>query len=169
MGGLRSRGGGRINQCRLTRVGVGKKVLILPCSVLWLSTPKLWPWKRQIIAWVFVFLTGGMSIFAAIARFIIIYPKVLRDENASIVNTYELWALIEITTCQMAVCLPALRVYLRSYQTKNMGQSWNMSRTDKMPEVVSCRASSVGDVGEMTHENSSFQELCGVHQIHEEG
>lgn len=141
------------------------KVLILPCSVLWLSAPKLWPWKRQVIAWAFVCLTGGMSTFAAIARFVVIYPKVQKDPNASIINTYELWALVEITTCQLAVCLPALRVYLRSFQTKNTSQSWNLSRA---PEVVSYQASSVGKM-HVAYESSSVQELCGTHQIHEEG
>lgn len=145
------------------RILTQAKVLFLPFSVLWGSTPKLW--KRQIIALAFVFFVGGLSIFAAIARFFVIYPKILRDGNANIVNTYELWALIEITTCQMAVCLPALRVYLRSHQTKNTGQSWN-TRADVEGLAGASRSSTL--VTGKEGENSSFHELLDGQKPQEE-
>lgn len=137
------------------------KVLVLPFSVLWASTPKLW--TRQIIALAVVFFIGGLSIFAAIARFFVIYPKVRRDEKASIINTYELWALVEITTSQMAVCLPALRVYLRGHQSKKTGQSWN-TRTDELHTGASRSTTAVGKDGE----SSSFQELWSGQKPQEE-
>lgn len=34
------------------------------------------------------------------------------------VNTYELWALIEIAASQMTVCLPSLRVWVRGWMKR---------------------------------------------------
>lgn len=34
------------------------------------------------------------------------------------VNTYELWSLIEIAASQMTVCLPALRVWVRGWMKR---------------------------------------------------
>lgn len=131
--------------------------------MLWTSSPKFW--RRHIVALAFVFFVGGLSIFAAIARFFVIYPQVRRDENASIVNTYELWALVEITASQMTVCLPALRVYLRNHKTKNVGQNWHARGNETSMRGRGCRTSKVGENG---NESSSFQELWGGQKSQEE-
>lgn len=82
-------------------------------SVFCTSAPRLW--KTQLLPLSLVFFVGGLSIFAAVGRFISLYPKVHHNANASIVNTYELWGLIEIAASQMTVCLPALRVWVRGW------------------------------------------------------
>lgn len=95
-------------------------ILAVPLSVL--HTLQLG--RRQAVALVVVFLIGGLSIFAAVARFVIIFPKIKKNAKAPIVHTYELWALIEIASSQLTVCLPALRGWLRGRKDNRNRKTW---------------------------------------------
>lgn len=95
-------------------------ILAVPLSVL--HTLQLG--RRQVVALVVVFLIGGLSIFAAVARFVVIFPKIKKNAKAPIVHTYELWALIEIASSQLTVCLPALRGWLRGRKDSRSRMTW---------------------------------------------
>ncbi|KAI5843518.1 hypothetical protein DFP73DRAFT_479078 [Morchella snyderi] len=113
-------------------------ILILPLSVL--HTLQLG--KRQLAGLVVVFFIGSLSIIAAIARLVDIYPKIRKDSNAPIVHTYELWACVEITMGQLAVCLPALRAYLRKTRDrKNTSRYQTSSGFGRSKEAISAKSS----------------------------
>ncbi|KAH0604839.1 uncharacterized protein H6S33_006507 [Morchella sextelata] len=113
-------------------------ILILPLSVL--HTLQLG--RRQLAGLVVVFFIGSLSIIAAIARFVDIYPKIRKDPNAPIVHTYELWACVEITMGQLVVCLPALRAYLRKTRDrKNASHYQTSSSLGRSKEAISAKSS----------------------------
>ncbi|PUU78902.1 hypothetical protein B9Z19DRAFT_28771 [Tuber borchii] len=95
-------------------------ILAVPLSVL--HTLQLR--RRQVVALVVVFLIGGLSIFAAVARFVIMFPEIKKNAKAPIVHAYELWALIEIASSQLTVCLPALRGWLRGRKDNRSRKTW---------------------------------------------
>lgn len=70
------------------------------------------------------------------------------------VNTYELWALIEIATSQMTVCLPALRVWVRGW----------MKRREKGRE---CRRRKGGDVEQRGNDQEEREKGEGVESVAE--
>lgn len=128
-------------------------VLVIPLSVFWAPFPRVW--KHQRLGFCFVFFFGSLSIFAAVGRFGMLFPTVLRNPNASIMTAYKLWAITEIAASQMTVCLPALRVVLRGHRKRKEGQNWN-------------RPASSAAIGEWKEaEGSSLQELR-VHGSHQE-
>jgi len=106
-------------------------ILAVPLSVL--HTLQLG--RRQAVALAVVFLIGGLSIFAAVARFVIIFPKIRRNAKAPIVHTYELWALIEITSSQLTVCLPALRGWLRGRKDNRSRKAWGSNERKTASDV----------------------------------
>jgi len=106
-------------------------ILAVPLSVL--HTLQLG--RRQAVALAVVFLIGGLSIIAAVARFVIIFPKIRRNAKAPIVHTYELWALIEITSSQLTVCLPALRGWLRGRKDNRSRKAWGSNERKTASDV----------------------------------
>ncbi|KAG0634906.1 hypothetical protein HOY80DRAFT_1140305 [Tuber brumale] len=103
-------------------MNIATDILILAVPLSLLHTLQLG--RRQVVALIVVFLIGGLSIFAVVARFIIIFPKIKKNAKAPIVHTYELWALIEIMSSQLAVCLPALRGWLRGRKDNRSRKAW---------------------------------------------
>ncbi|KAH7130443.1 hypothetical protein B0J11DRAFT_252075 [Dendryphion nanum] len=61
---------------------------------------------------IFVFLMGSVSIVAALVRFITL-KLVQAVPRAEITHTIDVWALVEIVSSILAICLPSLRTFVR--------------------------------------------------------
>lgn len=71
--------------------------------------------KKEKAGLAFVFLMGSVSIIAALVRFITL--KLIQSvPKASITHTIDVWALVEIVSSILAICLPSLRTLLRKYR-----------------------------------------------------
>ncbi|KAF2248833.1 hypothetical protein BU26DRAFT_519040 [Trematosphaeria pertusa] len=93
-----------------TNIATDLVILSIPISTL-LST-KLGRMERAGLA--FVFLMGSVSILAALVRFITL-KLVQSVPRASITHTIDVWALVEIVSSILAVCLPTLRTFARKH------------------------------------------------------
>ncbi|PSN62017.1 hypothetical protein BS50DRAFT_638603 [Corynespora cassiicola Philippines] len=83
-------------------------ILSIPISTL-LST-NLGRTERAGLA--FVFLMGSVSVVAALVRFVTL-KLVQSVPRAEITHTIDVWALVEIVSSILAVCLPSLRTFVR--------------------------------------------------------
>ncbi|KAL1597789.1 hypothetical protein SLS60_008276 [Paraconiothyrium brasiliense] len=93
-----------------TNITTDLVILSIPISTLLAS--KLNRTQRAGLA--FVFLMGSVSILAALVRFICL-KLVQSIPRASITHTIDVWALVEIVSSILAVCLPSLRTFVRSH------------------------------------------------------
>jgi hypothetical protein len=93
-----------------TNIATDLVILSIPIGTL-LST-KLNRTQRAGLA--FVFLMGSISILAALVRFICL-KLVQSIPRASITHTIDVWALVEIVSSILAVCLPSLRTFVRQH------------------------------------------------------
>ncbi|KAF1955866.1 hypothetical protein CC80DRAFT_473799 [Byssothecium circinans] len=93
-----------------TNVVTDLVILSIPISTL-LAT-KFGRTERAGLA--FMFLMGSVSILAALVRFICL-KLVSATPKASITHTIDVWALVEIVSSILAVCLPSLRVFARRH------------------------------------------------------
>jgi hypothetical protein len=84
-------------------------ILSIPISTM-LSTKFC---RTECAGLAFVFLMGSMSILAALVRFVTL-RLVHKVPRANITHTIDVWALVEIVSSILAVCLPSLRSFLRS-------------------------------------------------------
>ncbi|KAJ4352323.1 uncharacterized protein N0V89_007671 [Didymosphaeria variabile] len=91
-----------------TNITTDLVILSIPISTLLAS--KLNRTQRAGLA--FVFLMGSVSILAALVRFICL-KLVQSTPRASITHTIDVWALVEIVSSILAVCLPSLRTFMR--------------------------------------------------------
>ena len=85
-------------------------ILIIPMGTLLHTRMN----RVQCTGVVFVFLMGSVSIIAALVRFICL-RLVQSMPRASITHTIDVWALVEIVSSILAVCLPSLRMFLRRH------------------------------------------------------
>lgn len=91
-----------------TNVATDLVILSIPISTL-LAT-QLGKTERAGLA--FVFLMGSVSIVAALVRFITL-KLVQNVPKAEITHTIDVWALVEIVSSILAICLPSLRTFVR--------------------------------------------------------
>lgn len=74
--------------------------------------------KVEISGIVFVLCMAALSIIAALARWITLF--LVRDvPKANITHTIDVWALVEIVSSLVAVCLPSLRSFARKRRDRN--------------------------------------------------
>lgn len=93
-----------------TNIATDLVILSIPISTL-LAT-KMNRTQRAGLA--FVFLMGSVSILAALVRFVCL-KLVQSTPRASITHTIDVWALVEIVSSILAVCLPSLRKFMRKH------------------------------------------------------
>ncbi|KAF1965243.1 hypothetical protein BU23DRAFT_575061 [Bimuria novae-zelandiae CBS 107.79] len=93
-----------------TNIATDLVILSIPISTLLATTLN----RRQRTGLAFVFLMGSVSILAALVRFICL-KLVQNIPRASITHTIDVWALVEIVSSILAVCLPSLRTFVRKH------------------------------------------------------
>ncbi|KAF2838668.1 hypothetical protein M501DRAFT_1016759 [Patellaria atrata CBS 101060] len=91
-----------------TNIATDVIILLIPVSTL----AGMSLTKTDYSSLLFVFLMGGISIVAALARFVTL-KLVQHVPKANITHTIDVWALVEIVASILAVCLPSLRVFVR--------------------------------------------------------
>jgi hypothetical protein len=95
-----------------TNIATDMVILGIPISTL--MATKLG--KKEKAGLTFVFVLGSISIIAALVRFITL--KLIQGvEKASITHTIDVWALVEIVSSIIAICLPSLRTFVRRHRT----------------------------------------------------
>ncbi|KAF2708958.1 hypothetical protein K504DRAFT_477360 [Pleomassaria siparia CBS 279.74] len=70
--------------------------------------------KTELAGLAFVFLMGSVSILAALVRFVTL-KLVQNVPRAEVTHTIDVWALVEIVSSILAVCLPSLRTFVRRH------------------------------------------------------
>ncbi|KAF1993691.1 hypothetical protein P154DRAFT_383465, partial [Amniculicola lignicola CBS 123094] len=91
-----------------TNVATDIVILAIPIASLMNTTMG----RTERAGLVFVFLMGSVSIIAAIVRFGTL-KAVQGVAKANITHTIDVWALVEIVSSILAVCLPSLRAFVR--------------------------------------------------------
>lgn len=99
---------GSVTISTFTNIATDVVILSIPISTL-LAT-QLGSKEKAGLA--FIFLMGSVSILAALVRFVTL-KLVQSVPKASITHTIDVWALVEIVSSIIAVCLPSLRVFVR--------------------------------------------------------
>lgn len=101
-----------------TFTNIATDIVILSIPISTLLATKLNRTQRAGLA--FVFLMGSVSILAALVRFICL--KLVQSlPRASITHTIDVWALVEIVSSILAVCLPSLRTFVRKHAISRPG------------------------------------------------
>jgi hypothetical protein len=95
-----------------TFTNIATDIVILSIPISTILATKLGRIQRAGLA--FVFLMGSVSILAALVRFICL-KLVQATPRASITHTIDVWALVEIVSSILAVCLPSLRSFARKH------------------------------------------------------
>ncbi|KAL5390667.1 hypothetical protein DPSP01_001740 [Paraphaeosphaeria sporulosa] len=95
-----------------TFTNIATDIVILSIPISTLLATKLNRTQRAGLA--FIFLMGSISILAALVRFICL-KLVQSVPRASITHTIDVWALVEIVSSILAVCLPSLRTFVRKH------------------------------------------------------
>lgn len=101
-----------------TFANIATDLVILSIPISTLLATKLDRVQRAGLA--FVFLMGSISILAALIRFICL-KLVQSSPRASITHTIDVWALVEIVSSLLAVCLPSLRMFVRAHTVSRPG------------------------------------------------
>ncbi|KAF2649233.1 hypothetical protein K491DRAFT_684030 [Lophiostoma macrostomum CBS 122681] len=96
-----------------TFCNVATDLVILSIPISTLVATKLGKTERAGLA--FVFLMGSVSIIAALVRFVTL-KLVQNVPRAEITHTIDVWALVEIVSSILAVCLPSLRTFVRRHR-----------------------------------------------------
>jgi len=126
-----------------TNIATDMVILFIPISTI--MATKMGKTERAGLA--FVFLMGSVSILAALIRFICL-KLVQATPKASISHTIDVWALVEIVTSILAVCLPSLRSFARRHGFSGNGATKLASR--------SRTSSGGGTAGSVTRLNASL-------------
>jgi hypothetical protein len=95
-----------------TFANIATDLVILSIPISTLLATKLNHTQRAGLA--FVFLMGSISILAALVRFICL-KLVQSTPRAEVTHTIDVWALVEIVSSILAVCLPSLRTFVRRH------------------------------------------------------
>ncbi|KAL1627998.1 hypothetical protein SLS56_006141 [Neofusicoccum ribis] len=108
--------------------------------------------KAELSGLAFVLLMAGLSVSAALARFVTL-ELVQSVPKANITHTIDVWALVEIVASLLAVCLPSLRAFVR--RTREVAASKRGSKDSRelrsggLSSGASGKSGSVGeDLGE---------------------
>lgn len=94
-----------------TNIATDFVILSIPISTLMATALG----RKEKAGLVFVFLMGSVSIIAALVRFVTL-KLVQSVPKASITHTIDVWALVEIVSSIIAVCLPSLRTFVRRHR-----------------------------------------------------
>jgi hypothetical protein len=113
-----------------TNIATDLVILSIPISTL-LAT-QLGKTERAGLA--FVFLMGSVSIVAALIRFVTL-KLVQNVPRAEITHTIDVWALVEIVSSILAVCLPNLRTFIRRHTRGNEPQRLNSKTSSENRSV----------------------------------
>lgn len=95
-----------------TFINVATDIVILSIPISTLLEARLGKIERTGL--IFVFFMGIISVLAALVRFACL-KLVQSTPRASITHTIDVWALVEIVSSILAVCLPSLRVFMRRH------------------------------------------------------
>ncbi|KAI9705457.1 MAG: hypothetical protein M1836_006212 [Candelina mexicana] len=126
-------------------------ILLIPLTLLTTLLRSSSP--LELSALLFVITIGGLSITAALARFVTL-KAVQHAPKAEITHTIDVWALVEIVASLVAVCLPSLRTFVRRREERvrsresSRGTSPGVSGRRKGGEksVVSLEGTSITDL-----------------------
>lgn len=112
-----------------TFTNVATDLVILSIPVSTLAGMRLG--KAERTGLIFVFLMGSVSIVAALVRFVTL-KLVEHVPRAEITHTIDVWALVEIVSSLLAVCLPSLRTFVRNHRAtpKECSRADSASRSD---------------------------------------
>lgn len=135
-----------------TNVATDLVILAIPISTL--MATKLGSKERAGLA--FVFLMGSVSIIAALVRFGTL-KAVQSVPKASITHTIDVWALVEIVSSILAICLPALRAFVRKHTTRPNGSPFGS--TNKSSSHSGNNSISKGSVTRLVTVSSKDEEL----------
>ncbi|ORX96906.1 hypothetical protein BCR34DRAFT_642708 [Clohesyomyces aquaticus] len=113
-----------------TNIATDLVILSIPISTL-LATQL---GRSEKAGLVFVFAMGSVSILAAGVRFVTL-KLVQNVPRAEITHTIDVWALVEIVSSILAVCLPSLRTAARRYRRSGVHRPLG-SRSDSNSESV---------------------------------
>lgn len=97
-----------------TNIATDLVILSIPIS----SLMKVQLARKERAGLLFVFLMGSVSVVAAFVRFICL-KLVQSIPRASITHTIDVWALVEIVSSVLAVCMPSLRTFVRTHRRAN--------------------------------------------------
>lgn len=95
-----------------TFANVATDLVILTIPISTLLATRLG--RTECAGLAFVFLMGGVSVIAALVRFVCL-KLIQSSPKASITHTIDVWALVEIVSSILAVCLPSLRMFARRH------------------------------------------------------
>ncbi|KAF2873349.1 hypothetical protein BDV95DRAFT_339084 [Massariosphaeria phaeospora] len=129
-----------------TNIATDLVILSIPISTL-LST-RLGKTERAGVA--FIFLMGSVSIIAALIRFITL-KLVQSTPRASITHTIDVWALVEIVSSILAICLPSLRTFVRRHR--------HTSGTHRLGSRPSSGTASASRSSDEAVKNSDIEEI----------
>lgn len=99
-----------------TFTNIATDIVILSIPISTLMATQLGNKERAGLA--FVFLMGSVSIVAALVRFVTL-KLVQSVPKASITHTIDVWALVEIVSSILAICLPSLRAFVRKHTSQH--------------------------------------------------
>ncbi|KAF2129375.1 hypothetical protein P153DRAFT_366771 [Dothidotthia symphoricarpi CBS 119687] len=119
-----------------TLANVATDLVILGIPISTLAATQLG--SRERAGLVFVFVMSGISIVAALVRFVCL-KLVQETPRASITHTIDVWALVEIVSSILAVCLPCMRTFVR----RNRGLG--LAKGSKAGKGVADSIESVGE------------------------
>lgn len=97
-----------------TNVATDIVILAIPISTLMATQFG----NKERAGLVFVFLMGSVSILAALVRFVTL-KLVQSVPRAEITHTIDVWALVEIVSSILAICLPSLRTFVRRHRMRD--------------------------------------------------
>ncbi|KAF2494326.1 hypothetical protein BU16DRAFT_464542, partial [Lophium mytilinum] len=141
-----------------TNVATDLVILSIPISTL----VGLRLGKAERTGLLFVFLMGSVSIVAALVRFVTL-KLVEHVPRAEITHTIDVWALVEIVSSLLAVCLPSLRTFVRTHRPASRGEkdSWRSRSGSRSTLRGADGASSRGDsiVSGKLHVRTASEEI----------
>lgn len=119
-----------------TNIATDLVILSIPISTLLKTTLQ----RKERAGLFFIFLMGSISVLAALVRFVCL-KLVQSIPRASITHTIDVWALVEIVSSILAVCLPSLRTFVRQHtpssHTKSVSRSSSgMGSVDTVPSTA---------------------------------
>lgn len=123
-----------------TFTNIATDIVILSMPISTLLATKLGKTERAGLA--FVFLMGSISVVAALVRFICL-KAIQGVPKASITHTIDVWALVEIVSSILAVCLPSLRTFVRKRTRARTGAMKLSSRSGSGYGNVSAASASI--------------------------
>ncbi|KAF2121417.1 hypothetical protein BDV96DRAFT_211808 [Lophiotrema nucula] len=147
-----------------TFTNIATDIVILAIPISTLLTTKLGRTERAGLA--FVFLMGSVSIVAALVRFITL--KIIQGvPKAEITHTIDVWALVEIVSSILAVCLPSLRAFVRRHSRHRLDSNNGTTSHTSSMRTRSWRRGSDDSVLQVEHEGVEERKWEGAVRVQE--